>query len=505
MENSIFSLAPPLLAIFLAIYTKKIIPSLFLGIFLGSTMLTGGNPLLGFLKLFDDYIIGALASKGNATVLLYGAAFGGFIAILQQTGGAKALGIFFASKAKNSRLAEFYSMLFGIFLFFDDYFSCLTVGSVMKPICDKAKVAREKLAFIVDSTAAPICLLVPVSTWVVYVTGLISREMQNAGNSLSDTSAILVYFKTIPLNFYSILALLGVGLFVWRQWSFGPMQKVEMENKRKEIQEEEKQEEAEQKIRPKMSNILFPLGILLGLLPFLFLYTGGYWREEKIEFWQAIGNAKGGLCILVSVVAAGGIAMLMGKIQGYFSLSLGFESYMNGMKGMYNTYIILILAWALGSLTKDLGTAKYVSSLVIKGCPGFLVPALLFLIGSGISFTTGTSYGTFAILMPIAIPLACSLGIPVEYAIAAVLSGGIFGDHASPISDTTILSATGSGCDTMNHTLTQIPYALMFAFSSLVAFVLVCILESIFLALAISSLVLFLSGASLHHIYKQTK
>ncbi|NUM34104.1 MAG: Na+/H+ antiporter NhaC family protein [Candidatus Brocadiae bacterium] len=499
MENSFFSLAPPLFAILLAIYTKKIIPSLFLGLWLGSTIVCHGNPFLGFFKLFEDYVVAALASKGNATVLLYGAAFGGFIAILQKTGGAKALGNFFAARAKSSRLAELYAMIFGIFLFFDDYFSCLTVGSVMRPICDKAKVAREKLAFIVDSTAAPICLLVPVSTWVVYVTGLISKEIQTSANAFSDTSAILIYFKTIPLNFYSILALFGVALLIYKQWSFGPMKKAEDKFRKQEnsVYAEEKQEK-KQEIEPKISNLVFPMMVMFALLPFLFLYTGGYWKGENVEFWQAVGNAKGGLCILISVVVAGGTAIILGKYRGCFSMSQGFETYLDGMQSMYTTYIILILAWALGSLTKDIGTAKYVSSLALKGCPDFLVPALIFVIGTGVSFTTGTSYGTFAILMPIAVPLAYTLGIPVEYAIAAVLSGGIFGDHASPVSDTTILSSTGSGCDLMAHVITQLPYCAMFALCAILAFMILGLFHSILLSLLSSMCLLSILALSLH-------
>ncbi|MDD5089509.1 MAG: Na+/H+ antiporter NhaC family protein [Candidatus Wallbacteria bacterium] len=477
MEHSFLSLLPALTAIVLAITTRKVLPSLFFGVWLGAAQICDWNPFLGFLKLFEGYIVPSLGSKWNATVILYGAAFGGLIALVQKTGGALALGEFFARKARTSRMAQFYTSLFGVAIFFDDYFNCLTIGAVMRPICDRLKVAREKLAFILDSTAAPVCLLVPVSTWVVYVMGLIGKELE-AGVAAGE-SPYLLYLKTIPLNFYSWAALLGTLAIVLTGVSFGPMRKAEerVEKTGKLLRDGALPPVSAdltglkpvEGVTPRISDVVLPIGVMLAVLPFMFLYTGGYFKGG-VGFVKAIGDSKGALSILISAVVGGASAMILGCARRSFTLNQAMDFYIEGMKGMFVTYMILILAWAIGSVTKDLGTAKYVSSLVVKTMTPSMVPLVIFLFGAAISFTTGTSYGTFAILTPIAIPVAISMGLPVEHCMAAVLSGGIFGDHCSPVSDTTILSSTGAACDHMDHVVTQMPYALLFASAAIIGF-----------------------------------
>lgn len=497
MEHSALSLLPALTAIFLAVITRKVIPSLFIGIWIGATQLCGWNPVLGFFKLFEGFIIPALGSRWNATVIMYGAAFGGLIALIQRTGGAGALGDFFSRKARSSKYAQFYTTLFGVLIFFDDYFNCLTVGAIMRPICDRFRVAREKLAFIIDSTGAPICLLVPVSTWVAYVMGLIGKELE-AGSSISP---YMLYLKTIPLNFYSIAAIAGAFVFSLTALSFGPMRKAEERAEKTgkvlrdgaipQVSSEITEVKVSETIKPVMSSILVPIGVMLLVLPLMFLYTGDYFNQDKnVSFVQAIGDSKGALSILISSLAAGFTALFLAKIRGYFDLSTGMDYYISGMKGMFVTYIILILAWAIGSVTKELGTARYVGNVILGSMSPALIPAFIFLLGAIISFTTGTSYGTFAILVPIALPVSISMNIPVEYCLSAVLSGGIFGDHCSPLSDTTILSSAGAACDHMDHVITQIPYALLYAVSAASGFLTVGFTGSTLAGFAVCALVL---------------
>src|SRR5690554_3890543 len=288
MDFGVLSLLPPLVAILLAIWTKQVIPALFLGIF----------------AMFRDMIIPNLGSSWNATVILYGAAFGGLIAMIQKTGGAFAIADVIAKKVKSPRGGQLATALFGLAIFFEDYFNALTVGSVMRPITDKLKVSREKLAYIVDSTSAPICLLVPVSTWVVYVMGLIGSEFEKLG--LTD-AAYLTYIRTIPYNFYAILALILVFVLIFTSWEFGPMAKAEKRAKTtgevfakganppvsKEITEVEPLEGT----KPRLINILIPLLVLVGMILPLFLWTGGY--GPGVGFVEAIGESAGALSILI--------------------------------------------------------------------------------------------------------------------------------------------------------------------------------------------------------------
>lgn len=489
MDNfGLLSLLPPLVAIILALRWRKVIPALFLGIWIASTMVYDFNPLLGFYKVFEEFLIPSLGSKWNATVIMYAAAFGGLIAILQKTGGAHAVAEAIAKRVKSSTGAQLATWLFGILIFFEDYFNALTVGTVMRPISDKVRISREKLAYIVDSTSAPICLLVPVSTWVVYIMGLIGKEFEKAAITQSP---YLAYIKTIPYNIYAILALLMVGIIILSKIEYGPMAKAELRAREtgkvladnhvppssKEITDARPKEGIELRI----SSMLIPLLTLLVLIPPLFLWTGGYqWGGSIVE---TVGNASGSKSILVAAAVAGIVGIILGIKRRIFDLNEGLETYVDGIKGMVLSYIILILAWAIGDATAAVGTADYLVQLAQGVLSPQLLPAITFLAGCAIAFTTGTSYGTFAILIPIAIPVALGMNVSIFPVMAAVMSGGIFGDHCSPISDTTILSSTGASCDHVAHVETQLPYAITGGFSSLISFLIIGYTQSILFGL----------------------
>ncbi|MGM0439930.1 MAG: Na+/H+ antiporter NhaC family protein [Chlamydiota bacterium] len=491
MEPSFFSLLPPLAAIAFAIISRKIIPSLFVGLWLGASMLEGYNPLLGFLKIFDTYLIPSLGSEWNATVILYGGAFGGLLALLQKTGGAYALGKYFAQNIGYSpRWAQFQTWCLGILIFFDDYFSSLTVGVTMRPITDKLKIAREKLAFIVDSTAAPICLLVPLSTWVIYIVGLIGLETASYEFSYSP---YILYLKTIPLNFYAWVALIGTLFFATTKNSFGPMKhaerraattgKVHRDQARLPISHEIEQMSPSPGVKLHISNLVIPLTILIGSFPFIFLYTGGFFSINSGHLMAAVQAAQGPYSVLISAILAGTSALLLGFFQGHFTLDQGMNIYLEGIKGMLRTYLVLLGAWAMAALVKDLGSALYLANAISVAIHPIYIPSLLFIISAFMAFTSGTSYGTFAIVIPLALPLASRFNIPIENIIAPILSGGIFGDHCSPISDTTILSSTGTACDPMDHVITQLPYALTAALAAGVGFMMLSTTSSTFISL----------------------
>ncbi|MUV38979.1 uncharacterized protein JNUCC1_02851 [Lentibacillus sp. JNUCC-1] len=475
MEFGIWSLLPPLIAIVLALFTRNVIPALFAGVWVGATMMSGGNPFVGLYATFSDVILPNLGDEWNATVLAYCGLFGVLVVFLQKTGGATAIAEAISKKVKTPRAAQGTTMLFGIIIFFEDYFNALTVGSVMRSVTDKMRVSREKLAYIVDSTSAPMCLLAPVSTWVVFVMGLIGAQFVALG---MDGSEYLTYIATIPFNFYSILAILLVGLVIWRKWDFGPMAKAEhrarttgkliRDGAEPPTDDQMSDVEMIEGHTPKKRNMIVPIVVLLALIPPLFLWTGGYPENDIVT---AVGESDGAISILIAAFVAGIVGLFMGIGQKLFSFKEAMSLYVSGFRSMMIVYIILVLAWSIGTVTQELGTAAYIVEFVQRTTAPGIIPVLLFLFGAVIAFTTGTSYGTFAILVPIAMPIAASLdGVSMSLAIAAVLSGGIFGDHCSPISDTTILSSAGSASDHIDHVNTQIPYAITAGISGVLAF-----------------------------------
>lgn len=494
VDFGILSLLPPVLAIVLAIATRNVIPALFAGVWLGATMIHGWNPLMGLYASFSEFILPNVGDPWSATVLIYCGIFGVLVTVLQKTGGARAIAHAISRKVKTDKGAQGSTMLFGIIIFFEDYFNALTVGSVMRSVTDKMRVSREKLAYIVDSTSAPMCLLGPVSTWVVFVMGLIGVEFAKLGISASE---YVTYLSTIPFNFYAILALLLVGIIVFKQWDFGPMAKAEYRARTTgklfrdgaqppsdvSITESSSSENS----TPKMRNMVVPLVVLLGLIPPLFLWTGGYPENDLLT---AIGESDGGMSILIAAFAATVVALFMGMQQKLFSFKEAIDLTVSGFKSMMLVFIILALAWSIGSVTSELGTAAFVVEAAEANAITGLIPALLFIIGAIIAFTTGTSYGTFAIMMPIAIPIAASMDISMGLAIATVFSGGIFGDHCSPISDTTILSSAGSSCDHIDHVNTQIPYALLAGGCGLLSFLVAGFTGSGLLALIVGAIAL---------------
>src|SRR5690625_626745 len=503
MEFGILTLLPPVLAIVLAIVTRNVIPALFAGVWLGATMIHGWNPFMGLYASFSEFILPNVGDPWAATVLIYCGIFGVLVMVLQKTGGAHAIANAISRRVKSDRGAQGSTMLFGIIIFFEDYFNALTVGSVMRSVTDKMRVSREKLAYIVDSTSAPMCLLGPVSTWVVFVMGLIGVEFAKLGISASE---YVTYLSTIPFNYYSILALLLVAIIAFKQWDFGPMAKAEYRSRttgklfREGAQPPSDISVPESSLpdEPKMRNMIVPLIILIGLIPPLFLWTGGY---PENDFMTAIAESDGGMSILIAALVATLVALLMGVQQKLFSLKESIDIIVEGFKSMMLVYIILALAWSIGSVTTELGTAEYVVAAAEANATTGLIPALLFIVASIIAFTTGTSYGTFAIMMPIAIPVAASMDISMGLAIATVFSGGIFGDHCSPISDTTILSSAGSSCDHIDHVNTQIPYAILAGISGLVAFLVAGFTGSGILALVIGAVILVVAAYVLNRTW----
>ena len=491
----IWTLIPPLVAISLAFITKNVIVSLVIGIMSGGFILniSGNNPFMALFYSFLDLIqraVNSLADPWNAGIILQVLAIGGVINLVGKMGGAKAIAEALSKRAKSAKSAQIITWVAGLLVFFDDYANSLIIGPMMRPVTDKMKISRERLAFIIDATAAPVAGIAIISTWIGLEVGLIGSAFDSIG---VKTNAFGVFLNTIPFRFYNILILGFIVITALLLKDFGPMRKAEIECRRgglnlssnEDINKElSKHDELEPLPGVKLSvwNAIIPIGaLILGAL-FAFYYSGytaimGGEDSAVIQLMQnspasfdaikeAFSNADASVALFQSAFFAGLVAIIMGVAKKIFTLSEALDIWVDGMKTLIITGVILICAWSLSSVIKELGTAKYLIQLLSGSLPPFILPSLIFVLGAIISFATGTSYGTMGILMPLAIPLAYSINPDMSYVIvatSAVLTGAIFGDHCSPISDTTILSSMGAGCNHIDHVRTQMPYAIFVA------------------------------------------
>lgn len=467
MENyGILSLIPPLLAIGLAWWTKNVLISLLLGIFSGAFLLNNFNLLDAFLRTFDKYILASLADSWNASIIILILALGGMVGIITKSGGISSLSKFIASKAEGIKKTQFAVWMLGIAIFYDDYSNTLIVGNTMRPLTDKFNISREKLAYITDTTAAAVVSIFPISTWLAYEVGLIRDAFSNIG---VEQSAYLVFVQSIPYRFYSIFALILVLIIIKSNKEFGPMYDAEVRARNtgkvirdgatplasKELTEMEVSEES------KMTFIeaFVPILVLI-IVTFMGLWLDGG-GASGTSFVEAFGSADVGAVLLWASFSSGIVAAIFAFIRGGMNMEEIMDAWVDGAKSMVTACFLLILAWGIGTITSELGTAQFVIKAATGTIPAFIIPGIVFILGAFIAFTTGSSWGSMAILMPLAIPLAHSLGAPMVPTIAAVLTGSIFGDHSSPLSDTTIMSSMASASDHMDHVKTQLPYALL--------------------------------------------
>lgn len=489
-----FTLLPPLVAIILAFSTKDVVLSLFLGIYSGTFLIELGNHNVlgalfhGFMSILDK-VLGSLADPWNAGIILQCLTIGGLIALVTKMGGARAVAESLAKRAKSPISAQLMTWVLGLIVFFDDYANALVVGPIMRPVTDKFKVSREKLAFIIDATAAPIAGIALVSTWIGYEIGLIKTAYAGIG---IDVNPYNIFVSTIPYRFYNILMILFVVLTIVLMKEFGPMLKAERRARRGEglgttNTTAEKENELsviapKEGIKLSVWNAIIPIGVLIVASLAGFYYNGyieimagenmaliNILENSPISFAairEAFGASDASVVLFQSAMFASIVAIVMGVKQKIFKVTEGIGTWVEGMKSLLMTGVILLLAWSLSGIIADLGTAEFIVSLLGDSIPQFLLPSIIFILGSIISFATGTAYGTMGILMPLAVPLAHSITTDPSYiviAVGAVLTGAIFGDHCCPISDTTILSSMGADCDHIEHTRTQLNYALSVA------------------------------------------
>ena len=489
-----WTILPPIIAIALAFITKNVVISLFIGTLSGCFLLqiTGSNPFMAIIQAFLDFVqraLNSLADPWNAGIVLQVMVIGGVISLVSKMGGAKAIAESLAKKAKTPRSAQLITWFLGVLVFFDDYANSLIVGPIMKPVADKMKISRERLSFIIDATAAPIAGIMIVSTWIGLEVGLIKDGFTLIGQ---EVDAFGVFLSTIPYRFYNILILIFVVATSLLLRDFGPMRKAEINARKGYISDASKEitldKDVEDEMAPKEGvklsvwNAIIPIGALMisALISFYYSgYTAIMGGEDVVlqnlmttspasftAIREAFSASDASVALFQSALFASIVAIFMAVCKKIFTFSEAVEVWIDGMKGLIITGVILILAWSLSSVIKELGTAAYLVKLLSSSIPQFLLPSIIFILGAVISFATGTAYGTMGILMPLAIPLSYSISPEMGYVIvgtSAVLTGAIFGDHCSPISDTTIMSSMGAGCDHISHVRTQMPYALSVA------------------------------------------
>ncbi|MBQ2832065.1 Na+/H+ antiporter NhaC family protein [Methanobrevibacter sp.] len=490
----ILTLLPPLVAIGLAFITKETVVSLFIGVFVGEFMLCVSDmniistAINAFLQM-GSHIIGCMADPWNAGIILQCLLIGGIIQLVTKMGGAKALADAFAKRADTPRKAQLFTWILGLCVFFDDYANSLIVGPIMRPVMDKLKVSREKLAFVVDATAAPVAGIAIISTWIGLEISLIAAGFESIG--VTNVTGFGIFLQTIPYRFYNIFILIFIVISALTLYEFGPMKKAEQKARARKEDEEIVVPEAPgfDEVKPvegiKLSvwNAIIPIGtLIIGAL--IAFYWSGYttilggedqalitlMQTSPLSFdgiFQALSQSDASIALFQAALLASIVAIVMAVGQKILKLEEAITEWVGGMKTIVITGVILLLAWSLGTVIGEVGTADYLVSVLTDTIPAFIVPTLIFLLGAVISFATGTSYGTMGILMPLAIPLAWSISSgDMNFTIvctSGVLTGAIFGDHCSPISDTTILSSMGTSCNHIDHVQTQIYYAIFVA------------------------------------------
>lgn len=478
--GTFWSLVPPLVAIVLALITKEVYSSLFIGIIVGGFFYANGNPIGAMEHILKDGLVDtALADSWNMGIIVFLVVLGTMVILINRAGGSAAFGRWAFKHIKSRAGAQIATIILGIVIFVDDYFNCLTVGSVMRPICDASGISRAKLAYLTDATAAPICIIAPISSWAAAVSGYVG-----------DGQGFNAFIRAIPFNFYAILTIVMLFFLIIFKMDYGPMRKYTEAAEAGDVFNGKDpyysdSSENQENPRGKVIDLVFPIIVLIGCCIVGLIFTGGGYGG--VDIITAFSNADASTGLMYGSV----IALIITIIYYLIRRSISFKDCMGalpeGFKSMVPAILILIFAWTLKTMTESLGSSVFVENIMANasGITWFL-PALIFLIAVVISFATGTSWGTFGILIPItlvAFPLTTPLGV---VCMSAAMAGAVCGDHCSPISDTTIMASAGAQCDHVTHVSTQLPYALTVAGVSFVAYIIAGLLPNAVIVLPIA-------------------
>lgn len=480
MYASFWALIPPVVAIVLALITKEVYSSLFIGILIGGLFYSGFTFERTITHVFEDGIVGVLSDSYNVGILVFLVVLGVMVCMMNKAGGSAAFGRWASTRIKSRVGAQLATMLLGILIFIDDYFNCLTVGSVMRPVTDKHNVSRAKLSYLIDATAAPVCIIAPISSWAAAVTGFVEGE-----------DGFSVFIRAIPYNYYALLTIVMMIVIITMKFDYGPMKLHEKnaENGDLYTTPDRPYASAEEEINETKGGVIdlvLPIIVLIVTCVIGMIYTGGFFSGAG--FVEAFSGSDASVGLMLGSFFALVITIVFYAIRRVLSFSESMSCVPEGFKAMVPAILILTFAWTLKAMTDSLGAAEYVASIMESAAGGLvnLLPAIIFVVGCLLAFATGTSWGTFGILIPIVVAVFAGTNENMMImSISACMAGAVCGDHCSPISDTTIMASAGGQCNHVNHVTTQLPYAVTCAVVSFVTYVIAGFVQNPFICLPI--------------------
>lgn len=502
MYATVWALVPPVVAIVLALITKEVYSSLFVGIvigglFYGNVFQSGFSAERSVLHIFEDGLVGVLSDPDNVGILIFLVVLGVMVSMMNKAGGSAAFGEWASEHIKTRIGAQLAAIMLGVLIFIDDYFNCLTVGSVMRPVTDKHQVSRAKLAYLIDATAAPVCIIAPISSWAAAVTGFVKGE-----------DGFSIFIKAIPYNYYALFTIVAMVTLVILQVDFGPMAKHEANAKKGDLFTTGDRPYAESKQdvikgKGKVIDLIFPILVLIICCIIGMIYTGGFF--DGTGFVDAFAGSNASIGLMLGSFFALIITICFYSIRRVLRFTDCCNSIPEGFKAMVPAILILTFAWTLKTMTESLGAKEFVAGLVggVSGPLLGLFPAIIFVVGAFLAFATGTSWGTFGILIPIVVNIFSGTNHTMMIiSISACMAGAVCGDHCSPISDTTIMASAGAQCNHMNHVSTQLPYAVLVAGISCLTYIIAGFVRNPVVPFIIGVLILIGTFVGIKYIIK---
>ena len=484
MYATFWALVPPIVAIVLALITKEVYSSLFIGILVGGLFYSNFSFEGTITHIFNNGFVGVLSDSYNVGILVFLVILGAMVSLMNRAGGSAAFGHFAKQKIKTRAGAQLVTIALGVLIFIDDYFNCLTVGSVMRPVTDEHKVSRTKLAYLIDATAAPVCIIAPISSWAAAVSGFVEGE-----------DGFSIFIRAIPYNYYALLTIVMMIALVMLNINFGPMKTYEENALKGDLftdgNDAAKEEAVPLNTKGKVIDLVIPIITLITCCVIGMIYTGGFFEGEN--FITAFSNSDASVGLALGSIFAMLITIIIYLIRRVLTFSECMECLPAGFKAMVPAILILTFAWTLKAMTDSLGAAEFVASAMAQSAEGLMnfLPAIIFLVGCFLAFSTGTSWGTFGILIPIVVAVFANSNPQLMIiSISACMAGAVCGDHCSPISDTTIMASAGAQCNHVNHVTTQLPYALLAAAVSFVTYIVAGFTQNAWISLPIGIILL---------------
>lgn len=482
---TVWSLVPPLVAIILALITKEVYSSLFIGILVGALFYSGFSFEGTIMHIFNGGIVAVLSDEYNIGILIFLVILGAMVCLMNRAGGSAAFGAWSSKHIKSKVGAQLATIALGVLIFIDDYFNCLTVGSVMRPVTDKHNISRAKLAYLIDATAAPVCIIAPISSWAAAVTGFVE-----------GANGFEIFMKAIPYNFYALFTILMMVAIVVMKVDYGPMKKHEDNAANGDIYTTEDRpyaNAASDYVNPKgkVIDLVIPIASLIVCCVIGMIYTGGFF--SGVDFIEAFSGCDASVGLALGSFFAMVITIVIYVVRKVMTFSDCMGCIPDGFKAMVPAILILTFAWSLKSMTDSLGAATYVEITVKQFADNFMafLPAIIFVIGCFLAFATGTSWGTFGILIPIVVAVFETEPELMIIGISACMAGAVCGDHCSPISDTTIMASAGAQCNHVNHVSTQLPYAITVAVVSFVTYIVAGVTQNVWISLLFGAALMF--------------